>query len=521
MKPTRPPFTLLLLSFFCLLGGLRIFLGAAALPLFDVNDELAHFDLVHKFARGYWPRLPQEKLDAETRRVNLLYGSPEYLSKPEQFGMKTFPPPIFMTLLPGEVNDFVTQNMPIYDQVFNHEAHSPPVYYAVGALWLRLGEFAGLRVPFAVYWVRFLNAFLYAGLIGLTYFFCLQYFSTTLARTVSLLVALFPNSIFFNVNSDVLSPLLVLGTLHLLLRWYNEEDVSARLSLGAGFVTAAALLTKLPNVTVLGPLALVLLLRWFRTAGREARAQERIAAALLVLSAGLPVFFWALRNKLVLGDYSGTTAKIKWLTWTPKPPGEIFEHPLFSWSGQRTFWAGLSRNAFNGESSWMTDNRYVSLCLVFFGCSATILLLTATAAWLVEGARNGLNISAGRSAAFPGQLVGVMSVSRLAEMFCLVITAGSILVLMVLSLLFDFGTCRGPSRDFPYFCSGRLVSGALVPFLILYVRGAEILFARLKMLGLLAILTVVLTMSLARLEFLTLAAHSKYNWFHLVQNRCP
>jgi hypothetical protein len=35
----------------------------------------------------------------------------------------------------------------------------------------------------------------------------------------------------------------------------------------------------------------------------------------------------------------------------------------------------------------------------------------------------------------------------------------------------DFGYCVYPSRNFPYFASGRLIAGCLVPFALLYVYG--------------------------------------------------
>lgn len=40
-----------------------------------------------------------------------------------------------------------------------------------------------------------------------------------------------------------------------------------------------------------------------------------------------------------------------------------------------------------------------------------------------------------------------------------------ILFLTGLPLRYDFGTCFYPSREFPYFTSGRLISG--IPFLVI------------------------------------------------------
>jgi len=43
--------------------------------------------------------------------------------------------------------------------------------------------------------------------------------------------------------------------------------------------------------------------------------------------------------------------------------------------------------------------------------------------------------------------------------------------LALLSIQFDFGNCINPSREHPFFASGRLLSGALIPFALFYVYG--------------------------------------------------
>ena len=50
--------------------------------------------------------------------------------------------------------------------------------------------------------------------------------------------------------------------------------------------------------------------------------------------------------------------------------------------------------------------------------------------------------------------------------------------LALLSIRFDFGECIYPSRAHPYFTSGRLMSGALIPFALLYVYGIGYLLRR-------------------------------------------
>ena len=62
----------------CALAALRVFLFSAAFPFFNNVDEPAHVDLVHKYARGHVPA-GDERLDSDTVRDVLLYGSQEYL----------------------------------------------------------------------------------------------------------------------------------------------------------------------------------------------------------------------------------------------------------------------------------------------------------------------------------------------------------------------------------------------------------------------------------------------------------
>ncbi|HNK58884.1 MAG TPA: hypothetical protein PLL86_21915, partial [Leptospiraceae bacterium] len=48
------------------------------------------------------------------------------------------------------------------------------------------------------------------------------------------------------------------------------------------------------------------------------------------------------------------------------------------------------------------------------------------------------------------------------------------LFLLLLSMIYDFGKCWYPSRENPFFTSGRLMIGMMIPFLILFVDGIRI-----------------------------------------------
>jgi hypothetical protein len=82
--------------------------------------------------------------------------------------------------------------------------------------------------------------------------------------------------------------------------------------------------------------------------------------------------------------------------------------------------------------------------------------------------------------AFIVQLVGSWrsktSLQQLAESQSLLLFLTSVLFMAAISLLFDFHDCVNPSREHPFFISGRIISGSLLPFALMYVAGIEFLF---------------------------------------------
>jgi hypothetical protein len=89
--------------------------------------------------------------------------------------------------------------------------------------------------------------------------------------------------------------------------------------------------------------------------------------------------------------------------------------------------------------------------------------------------------------------------------------------LALLSVQFDFGQCIYPSRAYPYFTSGRLISGALIPFALLYAYGVIRLLSRAgnALLPLIVLATIMVSVSIsdALLNYEVFA--SEHNWFHL------
>ena len=88
--------------------------------------------------------------------------------------------------------------------------------------------------------------------------------------------------------------------------------------------------------------------------------------------------------------------------------------------------------------------------------------------------------------------------------------------LVVLSISFDFGNCPYPSREHPYFTSGRLLDATAVPFFLLFVYAIDRFgnwtkreWLRWTLLG-----ATVLVVVVSQLQVNAPAFSSRYNFFH-------
>jgi Predicted membrane protein (DUF2142) len=476
----------------CALGAGRVFVGAAALPFFADTDEQFHFDLVHKFARGHWPAEYREYWDPETIEIAIFNHSPEFQAGPEDYDDGRIPPPLRDMPLGPKRNLHAAVLRYRLSQQPNHEAHSPPVYYALAGIWYDFGWMLGASGAGAVYWVRFLNVPVYAALVASAYLFCRSSLGRDAALSVAALTAFFPNNVFFTINSDVLSPLAAALALILLLRWCESGEPRMRLAVGAGGMTALAVLVKLTNAAVLVVLAFAILVRL----ARDRQLQRTLRATWpLVVSAAIPLLLWGIRNRLVLGDWTATATKVKELTWTPKPWNEFLDHPIFTRENASAYFTKLTANFFDGDANWHKHAARSALADGFFLMTAGLLPIIGLVGALWRGSREAR--------------------ARLAVVLSAVAVASYLAVLIVLSMRFDFGACDFPSRAFPFFTSGRLIAGALVPLMVLYACGIRELLGRRSLLVAAAVTATVAMMILAQEPFLTMASRSQYNWFHL------
>lgn len=499
MEPSSTPprsRELLLVGGLTLLAAVRIVLSAAALPYFVNVDEPEHYDAIRKYATGYLPGLGSDRFDRDAAEQIALYETPEYMGMREDF-LRGLPPPVW-AMSGAEREHWFEKDTEVFLSQVNFEVYSPPVYYVLAALWHLLGRAVGLSGGHLLYWLRALNGLVYPALVALSYFFIRRFYpgERRLRLAVPLLVAVFPQDVFFQLNSDVISPLLFAISLYVLLDWLGRERPERKSGIAAGLAPALTFLVKYSNLAVLLDLAIVLGRR-FR---RDARASAKRRGGTLfwpVAAVCVPIVGWLGRNYVVLGDLTGTARKVTHLGWTVKPLAELGDHPFFTLPGFRWFWERLIANYWQGEIVWWRERLSWEATDWFFVLVTVTFLTAATIRWAWSWRRK-------PSLDTPDGLF--------------VATIGlSVAFLIFLSLIYDFHDCFSPSRYRPYFVAGRLIIGTLMPFLILLVRGIEFTFSRWapRVGPAVTIAAITIVSLIAPLRLLVTAASSPFNWFHL------
>jgi hypothetical protein len=466
-----------------LVSAARVFLFAAAFPLFNNVDEEPHFDLLTKYAQGKLPGEGLEPYSPVASRLIGLYRSREFLIAPEDDPPAS--PRVPRWKLPEPDRSQQVERIAAHWRgLRNHETQSPPLYYGVAGAWYDLGGWLGLRGGERVYWVRFLNVPLIALLVVLAHRFCARHLpGHDLVRLgVPWLIAFLPQDVEYSINSDVVSAPIAILLLDMVLTWIAKPQRSLPLAVGVGLLSAAALLTKAPNAVIVAlALAVVLVAR-----------RGALETALVVAAAAVPVALWTFRTAHLSGDPTGAAGKIQALGWTPKPLSSWLPHAIFTREGASYFFSELIRSSWRGELYWHGKRLVSAFADAFYLGSTAILSVAGGIALLLRG-------------------------RRAAAVLCVAAPIASVLFLIALSMAFDFGACYYPSREHPFFTSGRLLSASLVPFLVAYVAGIEILLPqRFRRIGGWMVLSAVAAIAIGSEVAISLGVfRSPFNWFHL------
>ena len=487
-----------LILLFCAVAAVRVFMFSAAFPLFNNVDEQAHVDLVMKYSRGEVPH-DLGHYSPESAQYFSLYQSPEYFTPPQQFRSGRFPPPNW-TLPSGEREAAVNKAAAWWEANENHESGEPPLYYAVGGVWLNLGRAVGLQGAWVLYWLRFLNVFVTAVLVWIGFVVARLVFPENQFIHIGtpLLLAIWPQTTLYSITSDSLSPL-CFGIAFLgLLKVLALERPSLTLAIWTGFALAVTCLVKATNIALLfvAGLALVDAIRNFRKRGTLRR--DFAPVCMLIGSAAVPIAVWFAWNVHTFGDLTATASKIDFLDWTRKPLSDWLPHPIFTLNGLTEFWPQSIASFWRGEFVWHGHRLGLQLTDGFYWISSTLVIFLTVIALIWQR---------GRLTAFQQESLwlALSSVSVL------------VLLLVVLSVAFDFGKCVYPSREHPYFTSGRLVSAVAVPFFLLYCYavGRVLSWIPLQWLRTLVFGAILLFIVVSQSVVNWPAFSSGYNFFHL------
>jgi hypothetical protein len=482
----------------CLLAAIHVFVFSAAFPFFNSIDEHAHFDLTLKYSHGHIPR-GLEPISTEAAQFLVIYSTTEYLEPPTDYPDGRFPPPLWTQSI-RQTDPRLMAALAAWHAEPDFEAAQPPLYYGLAGAWWDLGRAFGFKGGHLVYWLRFLNVFFVPALVWLGYVAARTVFPENpfLRIGVPALLAFFPQTAFYSIQNDVLSPLCFGAAFILLVKFLRVEIPDVAMGTAAGLTLAATFLAKLTNLPLLAVSAMVVLLKiWHLTqAGKFRLAAPAVLA--MALCAGLPMIAWLAWCKHFFGDITGTAAKIQYLGWTHKPFAEWWSHPIFTLNGAWTFLSQLMATFWQGEFWWhrqplglpAVNAIYVITSICFTGFAVCALF---------------------------SQRMTMTKSQRQALWFGLWNCAAAVFFLGFISIIYDFHDCFTPSPKFPYLTSGRMMLGVLIPFLLLYLYGLDHLLKSVKNKWVrpLILFCMVLFMLISEITTDWTVFSSQYNWFHM------
>jgi hypothetical protein len=487
-----------MLLLLCLLAAVHVFIFSAAFPFFNVVDEQLHFDTVVKYSHGEVPRT-LDMPHPEALQFISIYGTIEYLWSPAMLADRKIPPPPWTLPMDQVAQNLLAKEAVWKEKVKNTESSQPPLYYSLAAAWWRLGKIFGLDGGTLLYWLRFMNIPVMVALVWLGWYSARLVFpdDVFVRLGVPALIAVLPQTAFYAIQNDVLSPLCFGLAFAGLVKLLRADIPDRRLAAFTGLALAATFLTKISNLPLLAVSAAAVLFKTFQLA-RAGKLPPSLPALLtLALCASLPAAAWVVWCKMNFGDFTGTAAKIQILGWTHKPFAEWWHHPIFTPHGLWTFFSGVMATFWQGELLW--DRQPLALPAASLIYTLLSLILAGLALF---------NLRPHSKSLTPPQ--------RQALWLGFACIAAAVVFLGFLSIIYDFHDCFYPSRAHPYFTSGRLMLGALIPFLLLFVFGLDRAMKNLKTAAKFCVLAgIMLFMLVTEITTDWAIFPNAYNWFHM------
>ena len=473
---------------FCIVAGVHVFIFSAAFPFFNNVDEREHFDLTIKYSLGHVPR-GEETFSPESAPCLSLYDSSAYFGVPPPWKQ-----PVEITRM-----DLAAKTTAIESQK-NYESAQPPLYYALAGFWWNVERRLGFEDGTLLYGLRFLNILPVVILVWLGYATARMIFpQNSLVRLgVPALIALIPQSAFYSIVNDVLSPLCFGAVFICLLKLRRAEIPSVSLGTATGLALAATFLTKMTNLPLLVVAFAIAALKILQLVKSKKLRAALPSLASLFFCPALPMAAWVAWSKNYFGDFTGSQSKAAHFGWTLKPFGEWWRHPIFSTYGVWTYLSGQLATFWQGEFWWHDRPMSRLPANVAYTMISLILLATACAQMFRH-----------QKTANPQQHDALCL-----SLACVAATLG---FFAFLSVIYDFHDGLNPSRALPFFRAGRMMLGALIPFLLLFLYGFDQLLKPLKSYRtrLLILSGMILLMLTSEIATDWPVFSNQYNWFHL------
>jgi hypothetical protein len=349
-------------------------------------------------------------------------------------------------------------------------------------------------------WPSLFDIFLVAALVWLGYCAARLIFPENLFLRLSVpaLLAFIPQTAFYSIDNDVLSPLCFGAAFICLVHLLRAQVPTVRLTIATGLALAATLLTKMTNLPlILVSMGAVLFKIWslWKT-GKLRIALPPIT--LLVLIAGLIAGGWMAWTKYNFGDFTGASVKGKHLGWTLKPFSEWWHHPIFTPRGTWTFLSHLLATFWRGEFWWHLRPLSLPWADLIYAISSLGLVALALVNFHFTERNH-------------------QSISRQALWLAFWSFSVTVAFFGFSSIIYDFGNCPNPSREYPYFVSGRLMLGTLIPFVLLFLYGFDCALKMIKNKWTKPLILAGMILSMLVLETVIdwPVFSNPYNWFHI------
>ena len=490
----------LIILFVIALAALRIFLFNSAFPLFNPIDEQLHFDMVYRYSQGDFPKKGDATLSPESAELIVQHETREYTHRKEQFHTGRFPPPLW-TFPHAKESSYYKKRVSFWENHRNWEIWQYPLPYILEGLWFKTGKAMGMEGGYLLYWQRFLNIPIFALLVWLSWITAKGFFpDEPLMRIgVPLILAFFPQDIFYAITNDTFSALFCGLAFFLLIQLYFQKKPFLYHAV-AGLSVAVTFLSKASNIAFPVLFALIVVLKIKRLLTQKKLREYIPKLVILLLFASIPVGVLLLRNYLVSGDLMGNAETLKFRGWVPKPIGELWNHPLFTLNGLSYFLSELTKTFWRGQFPWHGE-------IMAYRWSDFLYLFTT-----------GLFLSLSFYSLFLKEKGSKKHFVLLMSFFVLLV---SVLFLAYLSIRWDFGNWHSPSREIPYIAKGRFISGITIPFFILYINGLKVLFAKAGRYfhPIFIVLIIVVLISASEISLTLPVFKSPFNWFHLLSSR--